>query len=275
MAAEKPTIMLVHGLWMTPLCWEEWIAYYESKGYKVIAPGWPGIDGRTPAEIRADPKPMADKSIENIVASYEAVLKTLPSPPIIMGHSFGGLFTQILLSKGYGCAGVGICPVQPAGIFALPFSTLKAGFPILSNPFDYASTVKISKSEFHYCFGNHTSQEESDKMWERYSVPSVAHVLWQGALSLLGDPKKQATFVELAKEDRAPLLLVAGSLDHVVPPSIVEKEFKAYSKAITDGKPVVEYKLFEGKSHGIVNQEGWKEVADYALEFAEKNRVKS
>jgi pimeloyl-ACP methyl ester carboxylesterase len=265
MATSKPAIVLVHGLWMTPLCWEHWISRLQSKGYEVIAPGWPGVDERTPVEIRADPKPMANKSIEEIVARYEEVIKALPTPPIIIGHSFGGLFTQILLSKGYGAAGICLAPAQPAGIFALPFSTLKAGFPVLGNPFDYKSTVKISEDEFHYCFGNHLGKEESKKLWERYSIPSVAHVLWQGALGLL-HPKTAASHVEFEKANRAPMLLVGGELDHVVPASVVEKEYKAYK-----GPAKVEYKLWEGKSHGIVNQDGWEEVADFALAFAEAN----
>ncbi len=98
----KPAIVLIHGLWMTPLCWEEWIAHYQAKGYEVLAPGWPGVDARTPAEIRADPKPMANKSIGEIVDHYDAIIRALPQPPIIMGHSFGGLYTQILLSRGPG-----------------------------------------------------------------------------------------------------------------------------------------------------------------------------
>jgi non-heme chloroperoxidase len=147
----------------------------------------------------------------------------------------------------------------------LPFSTIKAGLPILSNPFDYASTVKITESQFHFCFGNHTTDAESKKIWERYSIPSVAHVLWQGALASL-HPKTSATQVDFEKTNRAPLLLIAGTLDHVIPMSTVEKEYKAYK-----GPAKVEYKVFEGRSHGIVIQTGWQEVADFALAFAEAN----
>ncbi len=264
--APKPTIVLIHGLWMTPLCWEHWIDRFRARGYEVIAPGWPGIDDRSPQEIRAHPEPMANKTIEEIVAHYETIIKALPTPPIIMGHSFGGLFTQILASRGLGAAAVGISPAQPSGIIALPFSTIKAGFPILSNPFDYASTVKISASEFHYCFANHTTEEESNALYERYAIPSVAHVLWQGVFGVFN--KAGGTAVDFDRACRAPLLLITGSLDHVVPESIVKKEYAAYKKG--EGKPVVELKVYESKSHGIVNQKGWEEVADYALAFAEK-----
>ncbi|KAK9238374.1 Alpha/Beta hydrolase protein [Lipomyces kononenkoae] len=262
----KPAIVLIHGLWMTPLSWEDWIAHYRSKGYDVLSPGWPGVDDRTPADIRADPKPMANKTITDIVDHYDAFIRTLPTPPIIMGHSFGGLFVQILLSRGLGCAGVGITPAQPAGIFSLPLSTVRATWPVLKNPFNVSGTVQITAKEFHYCFGNHLSEEDSNTIYERYAIPSVAHVLWQAALG--GLSKSGPAHVEFDKTNRAPLLLIAGADDHVVARSTVEKEFAAYSKK---GPAVVEFKVYEGKTHGIVNQEGWEEVADYCLEFCEKH----
>jgi non-heme chloroperoxidase len=266
--ASRCTIVLIHGLWMTPLSWEEWIPYFEAKGYKVIAPGWPGIDDRTPEQVRADPEPIAKIGIDTIVDHYASIISALPSPPIIIGHSFGGLFTQILLSRGLGSAGIGISPAQPAGIFALPFSVVKATFPVLKNPFDAHSTVKITESEFHYCFGNHLTEAESKPLWERYSVPSVAHVLWQGVASALKE--SGPAHVEFKKECRAPLLLIAGTKDHVVPQSVVAKEFAAYEKQGKDKHSVVEFKVFDGKTHGIVNQEGWQQVADYALAFVDK-----
>jgi non-heme chloroperoxidase len=267
----KPAIVLIHGLWMTPLCWEHWIDRYRTAGYEVLAPGWPGVDDRSPQAIRADPAPMSNKSIGDIVDHYESVIRALPQPPIIMGHSFGGLFVQILLSRGLGAAGIALCPAQPAGILKLPFSTIKATLPVLSNPFDYASTVKITLSQFYYCFGNHLAHEaDSRALYERYAIPSVAHVLWQGALGALDHSKSNDAHVDFKRATRAPLLLlVAGTLDHVLPPAVVHKEYEAYDKGAD--APVVEYHLFQGRSHGIVNQDTWEEVADYALAFAEKH----
>jgi non-heme chloroperoxidase len=266
-STSKPIIVLVHGLWMTPLSWEQWIPYLEAKGYEVLAPGWPGVDERTPEQIRANPKPMADKTMGDIVDHYASIIEKLPSPPIIIGHSFGGLFAQMLLSRGYGCAGIGLCPAQPAGIFALPFSTIKATLPVLSNPFNIHSTVRITAEQFHYCFGNHLSREASDVLYERYAIPSVAHVLWQEALGMLN--KHGAGQVDFGKEDRAPLLLVAGTKDHLVSEGTAVKGLEAYKKGKSNA--LVELKVFEGRSHGIVAQDGWQEVADYAVAFAEKH----
>ncbi|EHK49448.1 uncharacterized protein TrAtP1_010672 [Trichoderma atroviride] len=263
--SSRRTVLLIHGLWMTPLSWENWIRHLEAKGFNVLAPGWPGVDSRTPQQIREDPKPMANKSIDEICDHYTTIITRLSEPPIIIGHSFGGLFVQILLSRGLGAVGIAICPANPAGVFALPLSTVKATLPVLSNPFDFESTVKITESEFRYCFGNTMSEEESKALYERYAIPSIAHVLWQGAIGGLVHPKG-VLHVDFNKDDRAPLILISGSKDHVVPPQTVKKEYKAYQK----GSGLVEYKEFEGRSHGIVSQEGWEDVLEYALEFVEK-----
>jgi len=263
-SSTKPSILLIHGLWMTPLCWEDWIAYYEKKGYNVIAPGWPGVDDRTPQEIRANPKPLEGLNIGQIIDRYTSVINNLPTLPIIMGHSFGGLFTQILISRGLGAAGVAICPAQPAGVLALAPSTIKAGWGILGNPLTYNAAVPFSEEQFHYSFGNHLSKEDSKVLWEKYAIPSAAHILWQGALSSVH--KGGDAHVEFDKPDRAPLLLIAGTKDHVLPPKTVEAELHHYK-----GPAKVEMKCFEGRTHGIVNQKGWEEVADYALNFVEEH----
>ncbi|KAJ3498041.1 hypothetical protein NLG97_g1437 [Lecanicillium saksenae] len=265
--SSKHTIVLIHGLWMTPLSWEDWISHYRGKGYEVIAPGWPGIDERTPAEIRDKPEALANKSITDVVDHYDKIIRALPEPPFIIGHSFGGLFTQILVSRGLGRAAVAISPAQPAGILSLPFSTIKATLPVLKNPLNASKTVKITASEFHYAFGNHLSESESAKLYEKYAIPAVARVLFQGALG--GLSQSGPGHVDFNKADRAPLLLASGTNDNVVAKSTVDKEYAAYTKHKTPA--IVELKVYEGKTHGIVNQAGWVEVADYALDFCEKN----
>lgn len=267
----KPSILLIHGLWMTPLSWEDWISHYQSLGYQVFAPGWPGVDDRTPQEIRKNSTPMNGKSIGDIVEKYEAIIKTLPTPPIIIGHSFGGLFVQILLSHGLGAAGVAIAPAAPAGILALPFSTIKSTFSTLKNPLDYNSTVPLSESDFHYAFGNHLDRSESKVLWEKYSIPAAVHVLWQGALGgLHSKSAKGEAHVDFTKANRVPLLLIAGSNDHVVPQVVVEKERSAYK-----GPAVVELRVFPGRTHGVINQTGWEEIADFAISWVEKQLPRS
>ncbi|TDZ14301.1 hypothetical protein Cob_v012778 [Colletotrichum orbiculare MAFF 240422] len=265
MDPSKPPILLIHGLWVTAEYWEYWIPYFEHRGYEVHAPEWPGIDGRTPEEVRADPKPIANKHIEEIVDYYETFIKKLLVRPVIIGHSFGGLFAQILLSRGLGIAGVAICPAQPAGIITLPFTTFKAAFPIIKNRFNVNSTVAISEHHFHWCFSNNTGAEESREYWKRYSVPGVARVLWQLTTHVAGGPSAP-TYVQFDKQDRAPLLLVSAAKDRVVPASTVGKNFRAYT-----GPALVEYKMFPGRTHGMIFQPGWEDVADYVTDFIESH----
>jgi pimeloyl-ACP methyl ester carboxylesterase len=258
-----PPIVLVHGLWMTPSSWDTWAEHYRAKGHEVITPGWPGIDQRTPAQVRANPKPLENRGITEIVDSYDSVIRALPRQPIIMGHSFGGIFAQMLLDRGLGIAGVGVQPGQPAGVMSLPLSTLRTGFPILSNPFGRKGAKPLTKRHFHYTFGNDLSRAESDAEWEVSAVNSMNRVFFEGVLSL---PKEKTgiTHVDFLKPERAPLLLISGGIDHVAPPAIQKAILKKYSK----GTALVERVEFPGRSHRIVSQQGWEEVADYALTWA-------
>ena len=127
------TIVLIHGLWMSPLSWEKWIERYESRGYRVLAPSWPGMEGGV-EQLRSDPSPIARQSVKTIVDHYDRIILELKRPPIIMGHSFGGTFTQILLDRGLGAVGVGVAPSTVRGVVSLPLSTLRATTSLSRNP---------------------------------------------------------------------------------------------------------------------------------------------
>lgn len=264
-APGKPPIVLVHGLWMTPSSWDTWARRYRELGHEVIVPGWPGIDDRSPAAVRSDPGPLEGVGLVQIVDSYDRIIRSLPQQPVIMGHSFGGIFTQMLLDRGLGIAGVGVAPGQPAGILTLPFSTLRTGFPILSNPLRINRANPLSKRHFHYTFGNDLGRADSDREWEKSAVNSVNRVFFEGVLSL---PRKKngITAVDFTKPDRAPLLLISGEKDHVAPPAIQKATLRKYAQ----GPAVVERIEFPGRTHRLVSQEGWEEIADYALDWSLK-----
>jgi pimeloyl-ACP methyl ester carboxylesterase len=262
MSTQSPdTIVLIHGLWMTPLSWEKWIERYSAAGYDVIAPAWPGMEGDIDA-LRADPSAIEQLGIDEIVDHYATVITALPSPPIIMGHSFGGAFAEVLLDRGLGAAGVAIDAAAVKGITKLPFAQLKSAFPVLKNPANNHRAVALTPSEFHYAFTNTMTEEDSQAAFERYAVPGPGRVLFQGAFANFNP--HAATHVDFGNDDRAPLLLIAGEKDHTVPAVVDRSAAKHYrtSDAIT------EYKEFPGRSHFIIGQEGWEEVADYALNWA-------
>ena len=169
-AVTTDTIVLIHGLWMTPLSWEHWVERYRSRGYEVLAPAWPGMDGDI-EELRANPEPIENLGIEDIVDHYEGIIRGLDNPPIIIGHSFGGAFTEILLDRGLGAAGVAIDAAAVRGVTKLPFSTLRSAFPVLKSPANNHRAVALSAEQFHYAFTNTMSEEESVRAYNRYAVP--------------------------------------------------------------------------------------------------------
>jgi pimeloyl-ACP methyl ester carboxylesterase len=260
-ATPPNAIVLIHGLWMTPLCWEGWIHRYEGRGHRVLAPTWPGMDVDID-EFRRDPSAVAGLGITEIVDHYDAIIRELERPPIMMGHSFGGGFVQILLDRGLGAAGVAIHPAPVKGVLRLPLSALRAAFPVLGNPANRKRAVPLTPKQFHYAFTNTLTEEDSQAVYERLHVPGPGRVLFQAATANLNP--NAATKVNLHNDDRAPLLVIGGDKDHTVPASLSREvaQRQGKSKAVTD------YREFPGRSHYTLGQDGWEEVADHALDWA-------
>ncbi len=260
--APTDTVVLVHGLWMTPRSWEHWVPYYEKKGFHVLTPAYPGFEVEVEA-LRADPSRIADLTVPETGVHLERIVLDLERPPFIIGHSFGGTLTQILLDRGLGAAGVAIDSAPTEGMLVNPLSQIKSLFPVLKNPANHAKAVGFTPDEFHYAFTNTLSKEESLKMYERYHIPAPASWVWAyGVLANL-KPGHQETWVDYRNADRAPLLFIGGGEDHIMPPSVNLSNARHYkSPAIT------EYKEFPGRSHFTCGEPGWEEIADFALAWA-------
>jgi pimeloyl-ACP methyl ester carboxylesterase len=257
------TVVLIHGLWMTPLSWEHWVERYEARGLRVLTPAWPGFD-RPVQELREDTSQIDDLGIEDILDNYTRIIEALDTPPIIMGHSFGGAFTQVLVDRGLGAAGVAIDPAPVKGILGLPASTLRVSFPILRNPANRHRAVMPTGEEFHYSFTNTIEDEAAaTAVYERYAVPGAGKVLFEGALSNFSRPAPLT--VDFHNDRRAPLLLIAGGEDHVSPAKLTKSNYKHYKSDTS----LVAYKEFPGRSHWTAGQEGWEAVADFALDWAQ------
>jgi pimeloyl-ACP methyl ester carboxylesterase len=256
------TIVLIHGFWVTPRSWENWIAHYERQGFRVLAPAYPGFEVEVEA-LNADPSPIEALTVPQIVEHLETVVGELESPPILMGHSAGGAFTQLLLDHGYGAAGVAINSAPTEGVAVVPLSQIKASFPVLKNPANRHRAVGFTHEQWHYAFTNTFSEDESRALYERYHIPASGRIFWGSALANI-HPGRDETYVDYKNADRAPLLFISGSEDHLMPPKIQRSNAKHYKAEGT----VTEVKEYEGRAHLMPAQEGWEEVADYALSWA-------
>jgi alpha-beta hydrolase superfamily lysophospholipase len=243
------TIVLIPGLWMTALCWEHWVKHYSEKGYSVIAANWPGMEGDIEL-LRRDPSSFANLGLTDVVDHSEQIIRGLETPPVIIGHGVGGLVTQILLDRGWGAAGVGIASAPPKGVFRSVFGNLKLA----------RKGRSLTPQQFHYDFANTFAEAPSIAAFERYVVPAPNRILRQVALANFSPDAP--SIVRFHNDSRAPLLLVAGGKDRVVPSSLVKANFDRYreSKADTD------YKEFPDQTHFSLLRE--TKVADYVLGWA-------
>jgi pimeloyl-ACP methyl ester carboxylesterase len=255
------TIVLIHGFWVTPRSWENWIDYYQSRGYRVLAPAYPGFEVEVEA-LNADPSPIVDLTAPAIIDRLESVVRELDSPPILMGHSAGGGFAQILLDRGLGAACVAINSAPTEGVRVVPLSQIRSTFAVLKNPANHHRAVGLTPEQWHYAFTNTFSEEESRKLYERYAIPASGRILWNSVLANLM-PGPQDISVDYHNDARAPLLFVSGSEDHLMPPKVQRSNAKHYKS-----NTVTEVKEFEGRAHLLPAQDGWEEVADYALAWA-------
>ena len=259
----RETIVLVHGLWMTPRSWENWVTHYQAQGHTVLTPAYPGFDIEV-EDLRANPEVIADLTVPDTVDHLAAAIETLESPPIIMGHSFGGTLTQLLLARGLGCAGVAIDSAPTEGVRVNPISQARSLFPALKNPANRHRAVGFAADEFHYAFTNTLTEEESRKVWERYAIPAPGNWVWEFGLFANFKPGHQDTWVDYSA-DRAPLLFIGGSEDHIMPTSVNKSNAKHYKKS----PALTEYHEFQGRDHWTCAAPGWEAVADYALTWAQ------
>jgi pimeloyl-ACP methyl ester carboxylesterase len=254
------TIVLVHGFWVTPRSWEDWIAHYEAKGFRVLAPAYPGLEVEVEA-LNADPTPIADLTAPALIEHLEAVVSDLETPPIIMGHSAGGAFTQVLLDRGYGAAGVALNSAPTEGVKVVPLSQVKSTFPVLKNPANHHRAVPLTFEQWNYAFTNTFPEDRARQLYERYCIPAAGRILWNSVLANW-QPGPQDIWVDYHNADRAPLLFVSGTDDHIMPPAVQRSNAKHYkSDALTE---IIEFE----SPHLLPAVDGWEKIADHVLDWA-------
>lgn len=259
MEAGRIPVVFVHGLWLHADSWGPWLEAFDEEGYSARAVGWPG-DGATVAETRAGPDRVAGYGIADVVAHHAHEIGKLERKPIVVGHSFGGLIAQRLLSGGFAAAAVAIDPAPAKGVLYLPPSALRVASIALRSPANRNGAVSLTKEQFRYGFGNALTEEESDDLWERWAIPSPGRPLFEAALANLELHSPAA--VDRKSTTRGPLLITAGERDHTVPPAISRQTQKLYSKS----SAVTDLRIFD-RGHSLTIDSGWREVADSVLDW--------
>jgi alpha-beta hydrolase superfamily lysophospholipase len=263
-AGPLPPIVLIHGLWLTPRSWEKWVERFEGRGHQVHAPAWPRMQGEV-EEIRRDSSPLNGLGLTEIVDHYSEFVRGLDRPPIIIGHSFGGLVTELVLDRGLGAAGVALSPAPVKGVLRLPIAQLRAAFPALKNPANRKRTVALTPEQFHYAFTNTMNPADAKAAYERYQIPGPARPLFQAGFANF-NPRAPSK-IDFHNDHRAPLLIVGNGQDHTVPASVSKEAANRLGKS----KSVVEYAEYPGRPHFTAGAPGWEEVADHSLDWAARH----
>ena len=152
-ATGRTPVVFIHGLWLLPSSWERWAEVFEQAGYAPLTPGWPD-DPDTVAEANANPEVFAHKTVGQVADHYAEVIGELDRKPVVIGHSFGGLLTQIIAGRGLSAASVAIDPAPFRGVLPLPISALKSAFPVLGNPANRSRAVPLTFEQFRFAFAN-------------------------------------------------------------------------------------------------------------------------
>lgn len=262
-ASGKTPVVFIHGLWLLSSSWQPWRELFEAEGYATLAPTWPD-DPASVEEAKANPDAFAGKMVGQVTDHYAEAIDQLTGPPVLIGHSFGGMIAQKLAGEGKADVTVAIDPAQFKGVTALPPSALKSGAPALLHFNHTKHGVTLTYEQFAYGWTNAVSEEEGRALYEKYHVPASEVPIFQAATANF-TPHSEASVIT-DNDDRGPLLLIAGGEDHTVPVSVVENEYKIQQKNVSD----TELAVIPGRGHSLIIDSGWREVADTALEFVQR-----
>ena len=256
-------VVFIHGLWLLPSSWDRWAEAFREAGYATVQAGWPD-DPETVAEANANPEVFARKSIGDVADHLEATVRQLHRAPVLVGHSFGGLMTQILAGRGLAAASVAIDPAPFRGVLPLPISALRSARPVLGNPLNRHRAVPLTYDQFRYGFANAVDEDEAKSLYETYAVPASGEPIFQAAAANL-NPWTEAK-VDTDNPDRGPLLIISGELDHTVPWAIANASYKQQK----DNAGVTEIVEMPNRGHALTIDSGWREVCDTALTFVQR-----
>jgi non-heme chloroperoxidase len=262
-ASGRPAVVFIHGLWLLPSSWDRWVTVFEDAGYAALTVSWPD-DPETVQDARANPSVFAGKTVGQVADHVAEVIAKLTAKPAVIGHSFGGLLSQIIAGRGLSAATVAIDPAPFRGVLPLPISALRSAMPVLANPANRSRAVSLTLDQFNYGWANALGAEEAKQLFETFHVPGPGAPLFQAALANI-NPATEAK-VDSSNPERGPLLIVSGEKDHTVPWAIANASFKKQTR----NRGVTEIVEMPNRGHALTIDGGWREVADKALAFVKR-----
>jgi len=263
-ASKLTPVVFIHGLWLLPSSWDRWRAVFEEAGYTTLAPGWPD-DPSTVEDANRHPEVLAHKSVGQIADHFGDVIGQLTKKPALIGHSFGGLITQILAGRGVAVVSVAVDPAPFRGVLPLPVSALKSAAPVIGNPANRGRAVPLTYDQFRFAFANAVTEAEAHELHATFAVPGSGVTLFQAAAANL-NPWTEAK-VDTENPDRGPLLIIDGEMDNTVPWAVANASYKRQKR----NPGVTEIVKIPGRGHSLTIDHGWREVADVALAFVQKH----
>ena len=254
------SIVFITGVFINNNCWDEWVSYFETGGYRCFAPAWPYKDASSEQlRNRKADHSIALNTITSLTDHFDGIIRALPEEPILIGHSLGGLIVQLLLQRELGIAGVAIHSFPPQGINTFRFSFLKAIWETMAL---FTSTRKpylISFRKWRYAIANGMSYEQQKQSYYRYAIPESKQITRE-----LFKCSKKIDF----KKSHAPLLFTSGSNDKLVPASINYCNYKKFAA----GNSITDYKEFNGHTHLVFGHPVWKKEAECILHWLHELR---
>ncbi len=262
-ASGHQPVVFVHGLWLLPSSWDRWAAVFKKAGYTTLTPGWPD-DPETVEDAKAHPEVFAHKTIKQVADHFADLIAQLDKKPAVIGHSFGGLITQIIAGRGLAAASVAVDPAPFRGVLPLPISSLKSASPVLGEPANRNRAVPLTYEQFRFAFANAVTEDEARKLYDTFAVPASGKPLFQAASANL-NPWTEAK-VDTKNPQRGPLLIIDGEKDNTVPWAIANASFKRQQR----NEGVTEIVKIPNRGHSLTIDGGWREVANTSLEFVER-----
>jgi pimeloyl-ACP methyl ester carboxylesterase len=262
-ATGRRPVVFIHGLWLLPSSWDRWAALFEEAGYAPLSPGWPD-DPETVEEANEHAEVFANKTIGQVADHYAAVIGKLQKKPAVIGHSFGGLLTQMIAGEGLAAASVAIDAAPSRGVLPLPISALKSSRPVLGNPANRRRAVPLTYEQFRFSFANAVSEDEAKELYETFAVPASGAPIFQAAAANL-NPWTELK-VDSENPERGPMLIISGEKDHTVPRAISDATYKKQQR----NQGVTEFVEIANRGHALTIDNGWRDVADTALAFVKR-----